>query len=269
MPTPCFVANWKMNKTIAEAIAWLREMEKHQPLLPERGWEVILAAPFTLLCSISEFLKTSSLKIGLAAQNVHFEEKGAYTGEISPLMLRDVGCRYVIIGHSERRLQFWETDLLIRQKIKGAQKAGLIPILCVGETRRERKEGKTIRVINHQLKKALRSDDPQSGATAGSRKMILDRFIIAYEPVWAIGTGETPTPPEVESVHRQIRSFFKPAMGEAASDIPILYGGSVTEKNIEGFMKEPDVDGALVGGASLSAESFYKMIDRGVKAKIK
>jgi triosephosphate isomerase len=269
MPTLCFVANWKMNKTIAEAAAWLREMEKYASLLPATGWEAVLAAPFTLLGSISEFLKTSPLKIGLAAQNVHFEEKGAYTGEISPVMLRDVGCRYVIIGHSERRLQFWETDLLIRQKIKAAQKAGLIPILCVGETRRERKEGKTIRVINQQLKKALRSDDPQPGFKASSRKMILDRFIIAYEPVWAIGTGETPTPAEVEAVHQQIRNFFKPAMGGAASDIPILYGGSVTDQNIERFMKEPDVDGVLAGGASLSADSFYKMIDRGIKAKNK
>lgn len=269
MPPLCFVANWKMNKTIAEAIAWLREMEKFQPLLPATGWEAILAAPFTTFASIFEFLKGSALKIGLAAQNVHFEEKGAYTGEISPLMLRDVGCRYVIIGHSERRLQFWETDLLIRQKIKAAQKAGLVPILCVGETRRERREGKTMRVINHQLKKALRSDDPKSGARASSRKMILDRFIIAYEPVWAIGTGETPTPPEVKAVHQQIRNFFKPAMGEEAEKIPILYGGSVTEQNIEGFIKEPDVNGVLAGGASLSADSFCKMIDRGIKAKNK
>ena len=267
MPVPCFVANWKMNKTISEAAVWLREMEKCQPLLPASGWEAILAAPFTALASISEFLKGSALKINLAAQNVHFEEKGAFTGEISPLMLHDLGCRYVVIGHSERRLQFWETDLLIRQKIKAAGQAGLVPILCVGETRRERKEGKTIRVIHQQLKKGLRSDDPKSGATPNSRKMILDRFIIAYEPVWAIGTGETPTPSEVEAVHREIRKFFKPAMGEKADEIQILYGGSVTEQNIEGFMKEPDVDGVLAGGASLSAETFYKMIDRGIKAK--
>ena len=265
MPVPCFAANWKMNKTISEATAWLREMEKYTPLLPASGWEAVLAAPFTALFSISEFLKGSALKIGLAAQNVHFEEKGAFTGEISPLMLHDLGCRYVLIGHSERRLQFRETDLLLRRKIEAAQKAGLIPILCVGETRRERKEGKTLRVIHQQLKKALRSDDPQGAPR--NRKMILDRFVIAYEPVWAIGTGETPTPPEVEAVHLEIRNFFKPAMGEKADGIQILYGGSATEKNIESFMKEPDVDGVLAGGASLSAESFYKMIDLGIKAK--
>lgn len=267
MPVPCFVANWKMNKTLSEAVVWLREMEKYQPLLPASGWEAVLAAPFTALASISEFLKGSPLKIGLAAQNVHFEEKGAFTGEISPLMLRDLGCRYVLIGHSERRLQFWETDLLIRRKVEAAHKAGLVPILCVGETRRERKEEKTIRVIHQQLKKGLRSNDPKSGAAPNSRKMILDRFIIAYEPVWAIGTGETPTPSEVESVHQEIRNFFKPALGEKATEIQILYGGSVTEKNIESFMTEPDVNGVLAGGASLSAETFYKMIDQGIKAK--
>ncbi len=267
MPTACFVANWKMNKTLPEATAWLREMEKCRPLLPATGWEAILAAPFTALASISEFLKGATLKIGLSAQNVHFEEKGAYTGEISPPMLRDLGCQYVIIGHSERRLHFWETDLLIRQKVKAAQKAGLIPILCVGETRRERHEGKTMRVINHQLKKTLRNDDPQSGSMPGSRKMVLDHFIIAYEPVWAIGTGETPTPAEVEAVHQQIRNFFKPALGDKAAGLQILYGGSVTEQNIERFMREPDVNGVLAGGASLSADSFYRMIERGIKAK--
>ncbi|TAK05796.1 MAG: triose-phosphate isomerase [Candidatus Manganitrophaceae bacterium] len=256
MRTPCFVANWKMNKTLGEAQEYLRTLEKRWPHLPASSWEAILAPPFIMLAPMAELLKASTLRIGLAAQNVHFEDRGAYTGEISPLMLRDVGCRYVIIGHSERRTYFGETNALIHKKLAAALRAGLIPILCVGETREEREEEKTWEVIERQLREGL--DDLRPGPSD---------WLIAYEPVWAIGTGLTPTPAEAEAVHLQIRDFFRSLSGEEADTPRILYGGSVTDKNIAAFMQEEDIDGALAGGASLSADSFCNMIEQGVKAK--
>ncbi|NKE69429.1 triose-phosphate isomerase [Candidatus Manganitrophus noduliformans] len=259
MRTPCFIANWKMNKTIAEAREYLQAVEKRWPQLPGAPWETIVAPPFTMLAPMADFLKERPLQIGLAGQNVHFEERGAYTGEVSPLMLRDAGCRHVIIGHSERRTYFGETNALIHKKIGGALRAGLIPILCVGETREEREEEKTGEVIERQIREAL--DDLRPGPSD---------WIIAYEPVWAIGTGLTPQPSEAEEVHRRIRDFFRSLSKEEEADTPrILYGGSATEKNIAAFMEEADIDGVLAGGASLFAESFCNMIDLGVKAKEK
>lgn len=258
MRTPCFVANWKMNKTIGEAREYLQSVEKRWPQLPEGPWEAIVAPPFTLLSPMADFVKGRSLQIGLAGQNVHFEERGAYTGEISPLMLRDAGCRFVIVGHSERRTYFGETNALIHKKVAAALRAGLIPILCVGETRKEREEEKTWEVIERQLREAL--DDLRPGPSD---------WMIAYEPVWAIGTGLTPQPAEAEAVHRQIRDFFRALSKDAAGTPRILYGGSATEKNIAAFMEETDIDGVLAGGASLFADSFCNMIERGVKAKEK
>ena len=256
MRTPCFVANWKMNKTLGETQAYLRTLEKRWPQLPASPWEAIIAPPFTLLAPMADFLRGSALRIGLSGQNLHFEERGAYTGEISPLMLRDIGCRYAIIGHSERRTYFGETNALIRKKVGAALQAGLVPILCVGETREEREEEKTWAVIERQLREAL--DELRPGPSD---------WLIAYEPVWAIGTGLTPQPAEAEAVHRQIRDFFGSRSENEADTARILYGGSVTEKNIAAFMKEADIDGVLAGGASLSADSFCDMIERGVRAK--
>jgi triosephosphate isomerase len=258
MRTPCFIANWKMNKTIGEAREYLQALEKRWPQLPKSPWEAVIAPPFTMLAPMADFVKERSLRVGLAGQNVHFEERGAYTGEISPLMLRDAGCRFVIIGHSERRSYFGETNALIHKKIGAALRAGLIPILCVGETREEREEEKTWEVIERQLREAL--DDLRPGPSD---------WIIAYEPVWAIGTGLTPQPSEAESVHRQIRDFSRSLWGEEADTPRVLYGGSATEKNIAAFMEEADIDGVLAGGASLFADSFCNMIELGVKAKNK
>ena len=259
----CFVANWKMNKTIAEADPYLLTVEKRlreTSLLSDAGagWEGILAPPFTFLAHIDEFLKGVSLKMGLAGQNVSHEEKGPYTGEISPIMLYEVGCRYVIIGHSERRIHFGETGGRIHKKVMNGVKTGLSPILCVGERWEERGEGKSWEVIERQLQEAFGSDFPKEKRSA---------VMIAYEPVWAIGTGQTPLPSEAEAVHSRIRDYFRSEWGAAADGIRLLYGGSVTAENIEGFMREPDIDGALVGGASLSAEGFSEIIKLGVKAK--
>ncbi len=260
MRIPCFVANWKMNKTLGETLEYLREIEKRWSQLPAPPWEVVIAPPFTALASIADFLRGRSLRIGLAAQNLYFEERGAYTGEISPLMLTDVGCRQVIIGHSERRSFFGETDATVHQKFAAALRAGLIPIVCIGETWEERQAGKTGLVVERQLGEAL-----------GTLRPSPLEWIVAYEPVWAIGTGRTPEPAEAESVHRQIRDFLGlnvPAFTEVPGETPrILYGGSVTEKNIVSFMKEADIDGVLAGGASLSPESFFNMIVLGMKAK--
>jgi triosephosphate isomerase len=279
MRTPCFIANWKMNKTVGEAREYLQAVEKRWPQLPEAPWEAVVAPPFTMLAPMAEYLKVGAtyspqkagflgtpthasplrVQVGLAGQDVYFQERGAFTGEISPLMLRDVGCRYVIIGHSERRTYFGETNAVIHKKIAAALRAGLIPILCIGETREEREAKKTWEIIKRQLKEAL--DDLRPGPSD---------WIIAYEPVWAIGTGVTPQPSEAESVHRQIRDFFRSLSEEEEAETPrILYGGSATEKNIAAFMEEADIDGVLAGGASLFAESFCNMIELGVKAKNK
>lgn len=248
-----FVANWKMNKTAAEARDYLKILEKSLRALPDR-WEAVLAPPFTALHAVSDALKRGPLKIGLAGQNLYFEARGAYTGEISPLMLVEAGCRYVLIGHSERRIHFGEKGPLLRKKVRAALEAGLIPILCVGEELKEREGGKTAAVIESQLKETLEGD-----------ALLQKEFtlLIAYEPVWAIGTGKTPDPSEAEAVHRQIRAFFHAFEGA----LSILYGGSVTDKNIGAFMKEPNVDGVLAGGASLAPETFSRMIEIGVEAK--
>ncbi len=250
MQIPCFIANWKMYKTIAESADYLHSFEKELQPLPQDAWEAILAPPYTALATVSQILKQVPLPIRLAAQNLYFEEQGAYTGEISPRMLREL-CQYVIIGHSERRGLFGETDREINKKIRAAAKEGLIPILCVGETAEERREGKTWRVIERQLSEALDLGN-------------LSEVLIAYEPVWAIGTGMTPHPSEAEAVHFQICNYL--SQGEKSARI--LYGGSANDKNIEGFMKEPHINGVLAGGASLSPEVFAKIIKLGSAAKI-
>lgn len=266
MSTPCFVANWKMNKGIAEAEAYLQTFEKHAaqrtgaPLAETDRAETILAPPFTALSFVSEFLKRSSLRVDLAAQNVHYRGEGAFTGEISPSMLRDVGCRYVIIGHSERRHIFGETDPEIRRKLDAVIKRGLRPILCIGETLEERQGGRTWAVLESQLSKAF-----GKFLQGHEEPAYVSEWIIAYEPVWAIGTGQTPTPGDVASVHQKVREYLSEGLKKGRPRI--LYGGSVNEDNIETFMKEKEIDGVLVGGASLSADKFLKIIDRGTLVK--
>ncbi len=244
---PFIAGNWKMNKTVKEALELVRELKSSLQNLEDV--EVAVAPPFTALYPVQEELKGSSIQ--LAAQNLFWEEKGAFTGEISPLMLREVGCQYVIIGHSERRQFFGETDETVNRKIKSALFHGLKVIFCIGETLKEREEGRTFPVVERQIEVGLK------GLGGGEVR----NLVIAYEPVWAIGTGKTATPGQAEEAHRFIRekleSFYSK---EVSQTLRIQYGGSVTPENIKGLMAQEDIDGALVGGASLKAETFLKIV---------
>jgi len=244
---PFIAGNWKMNKTIAEAVDLIRELKGS--ISGVKGVEVAVAPPFTALYAVHRELEGSSIR--LAAQNLYWEEKGAFTGEISPLMLKEVGCQYVIIGHSERRQFFGESDETVNRRIKAALAQGLKVIFCVGETLKEREEGKTFLLIERQME----------GGLKGLRAQEMRDMVIAYEPVWAIGTGKTATPEQAEEVHRFIRGEMgKLYSGEVSEEIRVQYGGSVTPDNIKGLMNQPDVDGALVGGSCLKAESFSKIV---------
>jgi triosephosphate isomerase len=244
---PFIAGNWKMNKTVGEALDLIRELKK--AISGVKEVEVAVAPPFTALHAVRRELEGSSIR--LAAQNLYWEEKGAFTGEISPLMLKEVGCQYVIIGHSERRQFFGESDETVNRRIKAAAAQGLKVIFCIGETLTEREEGKTFTVIERQV----------SGGLKGLGEKELRTMTIAYEPVWAIGTGKTATPEQAEEVHRFIRGKVEKLYGrEVAEEIRIQYGGSVTPENIKGLMNQPNIDGALVGGASLKAESFSKIV---------
>jgi triosephosphate isomerase len=197
---------------------------------------------------VSEELKGANISV--AGQNMYWEESGAYTGEVSPLMLKDIGCTHVIIGHSERRQFFNETDATVNKKVKAALKAGLTPIACVGETLEERESGATMEIVGRQIRDGLEDLSPQEMA----------KIVIAYEPVWAIGTGKTATPQQAEEVHHQIRSIIAQRADSVAQNIRILYGGSVKPDNVDELMAQPDIDGALVGGASLQADSFVRIV---------
>ena len=238
--------NWKMNNTIDESVALARTVKEGTAGL--KNGEVVVAPPFTALQSVREILIGST--VALAAQNMYFEDKGAYTGEVSPLMLKDAGCTYVIIGHSERRKYFVESDETVNLKVKKALATGLKPIVCVGETDGERNKGVTEAVVNRQVRGALDGIDK------------LDDVVIAYEPVWAIGTGLVATPPQAEDVHDFIRRLLVEIYGCAAADVRILYGGSVTKDNITELIAMEDIDGALVGGASLKADGFLGIISK-------
>ena len=244
---PFMAGNWKMNKTVGEALDLVRELKAS--LSGVQGVEVAVAPPYTALYAIHKELVGSS--IHLAAQNLYWEEKGAFTGEVSPLMLKEVGCHYVIIGHSERRQFFGETDETVNRRIKAALAQSLKVIFCIGETLKEREEGKTFSVIERQVDGGLRG--------LGEREM--KNMVIAYEPVWAIGTGKTATPEQAEEVHRFIRGRLEKLYSRGVSEeIWIQYGGSVTPENVQELMNQPNIDGALVGGASLKAESFSKIV---------
>ena len=244
---PFIAGNWKMNKTVGEAIALVRELK--DSLSGVRGVEVAVSPPFTALYAVCKELEGSS--IHLVAQNLYWEEKGAFTGEVSPIMLKEVGCHYVIIGHSERRQFFGETDETVNRRIKATLAQGLKVIFCIGETLNEREGGKTFSVIERQVE----------GGLKGFKDEEIENMVIAYEPVWAIGTGKTATPEQAEEVHRFIREKLEKLYSEEVSDkIRIQYGGSVTPENVKGLMGQKNIDGALVGGASLKAESFSKIV---------
>jgi triosephosphate isomerase len=244
---PLIAGNWKMHGTAAQATALV---ERLRGLVPDPfEVEVVVCPPFTTLRVVAEALKGS--RIGLGAQNMHWEREGAYTGEISPVMLTELGCRYVILGHSERRQYFGEADLQVNRKVKAALEHELIPILCVGETLVEREEGRTLEVVDAQLRGGLTEVRPKVG----------DGMAVAYEPVWAIGTGHTATPQQAATVHAFIRKRLADLWGEAvAMAVRILYGGSVKPDNIDALMAEAEIDGALVGGASLKAEAFASIV---------
>jgi triosephosphate isomerase (TIM) len=233
-----------MNKTASEASAFVPQLLVRLPRALH--CELVLAPPFTALDSVRTALGASS-QIGLAAQNLHWESHGAFTGEVSGPMLRDLGCRYVIVGHSERRTLFGERDEDVRKKVTAALTHGLLPIVCVGESLAERENGRTESIVTTQLK----------GALADRSEQDLSRITIAYEPVWAIGTGRAATVEQATAVHRSIRNFVATGWNQKiASTMRILYGGSVTPQNIHSLLAAEDIDGALVGGACLNPDSF-------------
>jgi len=248
-----FVANWKMHKTIGEATAFaLRFAALADQLVPA---DLVLAPPFTALEAVARALRGS--RVGVAGQNLHDQPQGAFTGEISAAMLLEAGCRLVIIGHSERRRLFGETDQGTAQRVRAALAAGLSPILCVGETLEEREAGQTRAVVERQLGTVVQDLRLSAG----------DRMVVAYEPVWAIGTGRHATTEQAVEVHRTARALLQRQLGAAAGSIRILYGGSVSPDNIGALSAAPEIEGALVGGASLEVETFTELIRRGLAAR--
>jgi len=239
-----------MHKTVKEAKEFFENfLRKLKEKTVDR--EIMIAPPFTCLFACAEAVKGTPVSLG--AQNACWEPKGAFTGEISPEMLKEFEVKYVIIGHSERRHIFGETDEIINKRVKGVFSAGLVPVLCVGETLEEREAGKTFDVVKTQLEEGLRGISGVSGET----------LVIAYEPVWAIGTGKTATPLQAQEVHQFIREKLKELFGEVADSIRILYGGSVKPENAGSILEQPDIDGVLVGGASLDPEKFYDIYTAG------
>lgn len=239
-------ANWKMHKTRPEAEAFVRAALPH--LAAAEAVEVVLCPPYTALEAVGRLLAGSGVKLG--AQNLHWERQGAFTGEVSAAMLRDAGCAYVIVGHSERRQLFGETDDRVRRKVRAAFDGGLVPILCVGETLEERQAGQTESRVTEQLDAGTADLSPEEVA----------RLVVAYEPVWAIGTGKSATGPEANRVSAWIRQHLRERFGDAADATRIQYGGSVTARNAAEFLGQPEVDGALVGGASLDPEEFVRIV---------
>ncbi len=246
MRRPFMAGNWKMHKGIADATALASELVKSTSDMTDI--DIAVAPPYSSLAAVRQALVES--KIGLAAQNMHWENEGAYTGEVSPVMLKDAGCQYAILGHSERRQYFGETDKNVNRKTLAALSHKLTPIVCVGETEEERDRGVTFVVVDRQI----------NGALADVASSQLPEIVIAYEPVWAIGTGRTATPAQAQEVHQAIRSRLGALFGNGeAQEVRILYGGSVKPNNVDELMAEADIDGALVGGASLDAASFTRI----------
>ena len=240
--------NFKMFKTVAETVSYVGELRS---LVKDvRGVDIVIAPPFTAVAAAAEAVKGSA--IGVAAQNMHWEREGAFTGEVSAGMVREAGATFVIIGHSERRTLFGETNASVNKKTRAAITGGLIPIVCIGETLAQRDGNETLAVLDRQIKEGL------DGVTGDE----LSRMVIAYEPVWAIGTGRNATPAQAGEAHFHIRQRLKQWFGLDASErCRVLYGGSVKPDNIAKLIAEPDVDGALVGGASLDPRSFFAIIE--------
>jgi triosephosphate isomerase len=249
MHRPFIAANWKMYKTIGETEDFIHSF---LPMIKDvDDVDILIAPPYTSLGAASSLLENTNIK--LAGQNVFYEEEGAFTGEVSASMLLSAGCSHVIIGHSERRQYFSETDEIVNKKIKTARRNGLEVILCIGESLSEREEGKTFDVLNRQL-------------TGSLKEVHLEGLTIAYEPIWAIGTGKTATPEQANEAHAYIRQWLR-GYGEGSEGVRILYGGSVKPDNIKSLMAEPEINGALVGGASLRPDSFAKIVTGARKAR--
>jgi triosephosphate isomerase len=243
--------NWKMYKTIAEAIELANNLKRELFNLDSQQIDIVICPPFTALSEVAQVMVDSNIQLG--AQDMHWQDEGAFTGEISGLMLKDAGAKFVIIGHSERRQYFCETNESVNKKINSALKCGLIPIVCVGETLSEREKGRTFKILDDHVQNSLKDI---------SDKDILNT-VIAYEPVWAIGTGKTATPQEAEEAQKYIRDLLiKMYNKEIAQALRIQYGGSVKPENITELLQQPDIDGALVGGASLEFESFIKIVKK-------
>jgi triosephosphate isomerase len=244
--TPVFVANWKMHMTAAEAVAFA---EAFLPQVRDAdGVDIAIAPPFTALDRLARALAGSN--VGLAAQNVNPEPKGAFTGEIAPGMLAEFGCRYTIVGHSERRTYYGESDAYVANKAAALLSARITPIVCVGESLEEREAGRTIDVVAGQL----------AGSLALVPELRASELVIAYEPIWAIGTGRTATPETAQQVHAFVRERMRARFGAAGDAIRIQYGGSVKPENVDDLMAQPDIDGALVGGASLDPAAFSQIV---------
>ncbi|MBE9522931.1 MAG: triose-phosphate isomerase [Proteobacteria bacterium] len=246
---PLMAANWKMNLSLYEARDLLSEIKKAE--IDFNKVDVLVAPPFTTLPLAHDLLSGTAIRI--AGQNMHWEEAGAFTGEVSPLMLKEAGCSHVILGHSERRALFFETSTITNNKAAAALDIGLIPIVCIGESLQQREEKKTFDIVKEQLQESLHSFS--QGA------VLPEGLILAYEPVWAIGTGKTASPQQAQEVHAFIRSWLKEAFDNNTGKVTtILYGGSVRPDNIKELMAQPDIDGALIGGASLKADSFLSIV---------
>ncbi|MEM7411897.1 MAG: triose-phosphate isomerase [Myxococcota bacterium] len=245
MRRPILAANWKMQKNRDEAASFAADFV---PRVKDADVDVVVAPPFTALDRLGQALAGSN--VALAAQNVNPEPKGAFTGEIAPSMLVDLGCRYTIVGHSERRTLYGETDAFVAEKAAALFAAGILPIVCCGESLEEREAGRTTDVVGSQLEGSL-AQVPDDRAA---------ELVVAYEPIWAIGTGKTATPEMAQEVHASIRAQLKTRFGDAGDAIRIQYGGSVKPENVDELMAQPDIDGALVGGASLDPEAFARIV---------
>jgi triosephosphate isomerase len=255
MRTAFIAGNWKMFKTVQEAVAFVKELRS--VLKEVNDVEIVVAPPFTAVHPVAEALRNSN--VAVAAQDVYWEREGAFTGEVSPAMVREAGAQFVIVGHSERRRLFGDTDATVNRKALAAIAAGLTPIVCVGETLDEREGNRTLAVLDRQVKDGL---DALSGAQVAA-------LVVAYEPVWAIGTGRVATAAQAEEAHAHIRTRLRQWFGaEAAERCRVIYGGSVKADNIAELIREPDVDGALVGGASLDVRSFGEIVTKSRAAAV-
>jgi triosephosphate isomerase len=255
MRTPFIAGNWKMFKTVHEAVVFAKEFRATVKDLV--GVEIVVAPPFTAVHAVAEALRNSN--VAVASQDLYWEKEGAFTGEVSPGMIKEAGAEFAIIGHSERRRLFGETDPIVNRKVTAAIGAGLTPIMCVGETLEERERNETLAILDRQIKQGL------DGVSSGQ----VGDLVVAYEPVWAIGTGKVATTAQAQEAHAHIRGRLRQWFGaDAAEKCHILYGGSVKPDNVADLMREPDVDGALVGGASLDVRGFSEIVTKSRTATV-